>query len=134
MRKTISIGVMSAVLITGAAWLSACQVSAPGESLQSGGGKITGGTDIYAQVGQGDWKKLWNARQKALETSVSGKSVSWSNPKTGMGGLAVPVKTWKTAEGVYCRSYNEKIWNSNGQRQSRTATACRDRDKIWKRA
>lgn len=116
----------------GLLFLVACQAISPeAESV----GQTTGmpeTRDLYSLVGEEDWKMLWKARQVALEENLSGKSIAWKNPRSGLRGTAAPIKTWKTASGVFCRSFDETIRNQSGAKQSRSGTACRDSDKIWK--
>lgn len=70
--------------------------------------------------------------QKALETSVSGQTVSWTNQASGVTGFITPTRTWKTENGVYCRSYRERIRLKTGQSQTSRGTACRDKAGNWK--
>lgn len=70
--------------------------------------------------------------QKALEKSLSGNSVRWKNPASGARGSVTPLKTWKTAEGIYCRSFREKIELASGETVSRNGVACRTEEAVWK--
>lgn len=71
-------------------------------------------------------------RQTALEKSVSGTPVRWENPTTGASGSVTPVRTWKKANGTFCRSYREKIRLASGEVLSNKATACRTANAFWK--
>ena len=67
----------------------------------------------------------------SLETSVSGVSLEWRNPDTGSSGEITPVRTFQTADGRYCREYQEIQWLSHG-REERGGIACRQSDGMWK--
>lgn len=69
--------------------------------------------------------------QTALESSVSGEPVYWNNPSSGASGSITPLKTWKTDEGTYCRSYRENIKFSSGKSMNRRGVACRSSDAVW---
>ena len=69
--------------------------------------------------------------QSALETQRSGRSLSWNNQRDNHRGSITPLRTYKTAEGVYCREYSERIEAGGGVQQIR-ATACRDRQGQWR--
>ena len=69
--------------------------------------------------------------QRALETQRSGTSLSWDNSRDNHRGSVTPLKTFKTAEGIYCREYSERIEAGGGIRQV-NATACRDRRGQWR--
>jgi surface antigen len=69
--------------------------------------------------------------QKALEKSLSGNSVRWQNPSSGARGSVTPLKTWKTSEGTYCRSFREKIELASGKTVSRNGVACRSAEAVW---
>lgn len=81
-----------------------------------------------------DQKMARGAFQNALETSVSGKGVTWRNTATGASGSVTPVKTWKTSAGVYCRAYRENIRLASGQSQALSGTACRSKAGTWQTA
>lgn len=69
--------------------------------------------------------------QVVLESSLSGKSQSWQNPQSGARGSATPLKTWKTTDGTYCRSYKESIRLASGESIDRDGVACRSSDAVW---
>ncbi|WP_269584926.1 RT0821/Lpp0805 family surface protein [Roseibium sp. Sym1] len=72
--------------------------------------------------------------QKALENSVSGKTLNWRNAKSGASGSVTPTRTWKTTRGTYCRSYNEVIRLASGKSMRRKGVACRQANAVWKAA
>lgn len=72
--------------------------------------------------------------QTALEKSLSGEATRWQNPLSGVKGSVTPLKTWKTAEGTYCRSYSEKIILASGKSLNREGIACRSQNAVWESA
>ena len=69
--------------------------------------------------------------QTALEKSLSGRSVRWQNPDSGTTGSVTPLKTWKTADGVFCRAYREDFQLTSGRTVSRDGVACRTGEAVW---
>ncbi|WP_299479116.1 RT0821/Lpp0805 family surface protein [uncultured Roseibium sp.] len=72
--------------------------------------------------------------QTALEKSLSGQATRWQNPQSGVSGSVTPLKTWKTSEGTYCRSYTESIVLASGKSLNREGVACRTGNAVWKSA
>jgi RNA polymerase sigma factor (sigma-70 family) len=62
---------------------------------------------------------------QALDRQVSGQSVSWHNPDTGSGGSVTPLRTFRAADGRYCREYEQRMTAAGGS-ELRTGIACRD--------
>ena len=69
--------------------------------------------------------------QTALETKPSGASTAWSNPDSGHSGSVTPVRTYQTAEGQYCREFQQTV-TIDGKTESAYGTACRQPDGSWK--
>ncbi|MCX2724865.1 RT0821/Lpp0805 family surface protein [Roseibium salinum] len=74
-----------------------------------------------------------NKIQAALETLVSGRTAHWQNPESGASGSVTPLKTWKTDDGVYCRSYRTRIRLASGRSMDEESVACRS-EAVWKQA
>lgn len=72
--------------------------------------------------------------QTALEKTLSGQSTRWQNPQSGASGSVTPLKTWKTSNGTYCRSFSEKIILASGKAMSRRGVACRSANAVWQSA
>jgi anti-sigma factor RsiW len=75
------------------------------------------------------------AFQSGLEHEISGQAQTWRNPDTGLSGGIVPVRTWQTREGRFCREFEE--WYGNSKSASESAAreggvACRDGGGQWK--
>jgi surface antigen len=98
------------------------------------GGALLGGL-VGAAVGDrmdaADKRQQAQAAQKALETTPSGKSVAWRNPDTGNNGTVMPVRTYRSTSGQYCREYQQTI-TVGGQTHQAYGTACRQPDGSWK--
>jgi surface antigen len=69
--------------------------------------------------------------QRALETSRTGQTTSWSNPDSGHSGDITPTRTYQNASGQYCREYQQEI-DIGGQKEKAHGTACRQPDGSWK--
>ena len=55
----------------------------------------------------------------------------WQNPDTGNHGTIVPVRTYQTTSGLFCRDYIV-IFVDGGAGRNEQDKACRDIDGIWK--
>jgi surface antigen len=49
-----------------------------------------------------DWTLYRNAAKNALNNAKDGSKVTWTNPSSGNGGYALPLKTYRQ-DGVTCR-------------------------------
>jgi len=68
--------------------------------------------------------------QYALEYNKSGTAASWHNPDAEHSGATVPLKTFQTADGIYCREFQQTIMVAD-QPQAGYGTACRQPDGSW---
>ena len=71
------------------------------------------------------------AVQKALENARSGAAVKWHNDTNGAAGSITPLRTYRTAAGVFCRDYREVLTIGSASERYRD-TACRSEDGLWK--
>ena len=55
---------------------------------------------------------------EALDKQVSGQSVAWRNPDTGSNGTITPVRTFRAADGRWCRQYEERL-DADGDQEQR---------------
>lgn len=67
------------------------------------------------------------AFKAALDTQVSGGSVTWQNPASGSRGSVTPLRTFKTADGRWCREYRQEV-EAATVTDRRIGIACRDAD------
>ena len=81
-----------------------------------------------------DQQILAAAVTKALETHVSGKPATWRNPESGSYGTIEPVRTFRAANGQWCREYIETadLVAQSVQAERRRGIACRDPDGQWR--
>ena len=66
-----------------------------------------------------------------LENTPSGTTSEWVNPDSGHSGSFTPVRTWKDAEGDYCREFQQSI-SVGGKTERAYGTACRQPDGTWR--
>lgn len=78
-----------------------------------------------------DNQAMVQARMNALEKEISGTEVSWTNPDSGNFGKMIPVKTWRTKSGQYCREFQEST-TIDGVPNVERGVACRTDDGLWK--
>ncbi len=72
-----------------------------------------------------------NTLQYALEYNKSGDAATWNNPDSQQSGSTVPLKTFQTAAGVYCREFQQTIIIGDKEEQG-YGTACRQPDGSWR--
>jgi surface antigen len=78
-----------------------------------------------------DQKMLAEAVTQALERQVSGAALEWRNPRSGSRGAVTPVRTFRNADGQWCREYIETA--TIGERdESWRGIACRDTAGAWR--
>jgi surface antigen len=149
-RKMVILVVLLAFVVT------ACETT-PGPKATVGGlggaaaggllGAVTGGgaTGIAAGVLLGgliggaigdrldaaDRNAASAAAHQAFERAPSGTSTTWRNPDSGNYGSITPTRTYQTAQGTYCREYQQTI-TMDGEQHQGHGTACREPDGRWR--
>lgn len=107
--------------------------TAGGDAAGIAAGTILGGL-IGGAIGSGldaqDRQYAQQAAHNAFEYVPSGASVPWHNPDSGHSGQYLPTRTYQTAEGRYCREYQQTVI-IHGRQQSSYGTACRQPDGSW---
>ncbi len=93
-------------------------------------GSLLGG-NIGKSLDNADRIAMQQTTQRTLESSPSGKTVSWKNPDSGHSGTVTPQPSYKNATGQYCREYQQSI-TVNGRTEKAYGTACRQPDGSWK--
>ena len=78
-----------------------------------------------------DLQLLERAIGQALEKHLSGQVVEWRNPTSGSHGQVVPVRTFKSEQGQWCREYRE-ILIAEGGEEVRYGIACRNAGGEWR--
>jgi surface antigen len=93
-------------------------------------GGLLGGA-IGNALDQRDKQMAMQAQQAALESAPSGQTSTWRNPDSGHYGSVTPTRTYETAQGQYCREYQETV-TIDGKQHKAYGTACRQPDGSWK--
>ena len=89
--------------------------------------------DVAARVAAAqarDRDLMTAAFAEALDRRVSGQAVSWSNPASGSSGTITPTRTFRSADGRWCREYRQRL-ERGGTAELRTGIACREADR-WR--
>lgn len=81
-----------------------------------------------------DQRMIETAVAVALEKHLSGMPAHWSNPESGSEGQVEPVRTFRIANGQWCREYvlESALRYGHERHQTRRAIACREPDGTWK--
>ncbi len=105
-----------------------------GKLAATAAGAILGGlfgNSIGGSLDRADKQYAMQAQNVALEAPV-GKTIAWSNPKTGNRGHVTPTRTGRdTQTGAYCREYQTEVI-VGGEAQVGYGTACQMPDGDWK--
>jgi len=113
-----------------------------GSQFGGGTGRLVGvavGTLAGALIGQeigrslddNDRRIMQENAQRALEFDRTEQTSTWRNPDSGHSGSITPKRTYQTAEGRYCREYQQTVI-IGGQEQQAYGRACRQPDGSWK--
>lgn len=93
-------------------------------------GALAGGS-IGRSLDHADRMHAARTTQTALEQNTSGTSSTWTNPDSGHSGTVTPTRTYQTAEGQYCREFQQTVM-IDGKSELAYGTACRQPDGSWK--
>ena len=127
---------------TGGTLIGAAAGGLAGAQFGSGTGKVVAATlgvlagawaggELGKALDQVDKQRMQKTAQTSLENNKVGETASWSNPDSGNKGTVTPVKTYQTAEGQYCREYQQTV-TIGGKTEEAYGTACRQPDGTWK--
>ncbi len=89
------------------------------------------GSQLGAQLDERDRLLAGQTLQNSLELNQNAIPRQWKNPDNGHSGAVIPVKTYQTQTGQYCREFQQTITVGN-QTQDAWGTACRQPDGSWK--
>lgn len=92
-------------------------------------GALLGGV-IGDRLDAADRRHVQETTYRALEVTPSGNSLPWRNPDSGHYGTVTPTRTYTTAQGTYCREYQQNVSIGN-ERHKAYGTACRQPDGRW---
>lgn len=112
-----------------------------GAQVGGGRGRLVGvaiGTLAGALIGQevgrsldaADRAAMESSAQRALEYNRTGEPSTWHNPDSGNRGAITPRRTYQTAQGRYCREYQQTVF-IGGEEHEAYGTACRQPDGSW---
>jgi surface antigen len=93
-------------------------------------GALIGG-EIGRSLDRQDRIEMERAAQYSLEHNRSDEPREWRNPDSGHHGSITPKRTYRTAEGRYCREYQQMVI-IGGEEHQAYGTACRQPDGSWK--
>ncbi len=71
------------------------------------------------------------ALMRGLEKELSGTRIVWNNPATGHRGGIVPIRTFQSETGRFCREFTE-FRQVAGRVYDQGGIACRSADGVWK--
>ncbi len=93
-------------------------------------GALIGG-EIGRSLDANDRRMMEENAQYALERNRTDQPSQWRNPDSGHYGTITPKRTYQTAEGRYCREYQQTVI-IGGEEQQAYGRACRQPDGTWK--
>ncbi len=113
-----------------------------GSQFGGGTGRLVGvavGTLAGALIGQeigrsldaNDRRMMQESAQYALERNRTDQPSEWRNPDSGHYGTITPKRTYREAEGQYCREYQQTVI-IGGREEQAYGRACRQPDGSWK--
>ncbi len=88
------------------------------------------GQEIGKSLDRADLLIMERNAQYALENTRTNQTTTWRNPDSGNYGTIMPVETYQTSQGQYCREYHQTVI-IGGQSQQAYGTACRQADGSW---
>lgn len=104
-----------------------------GQTMFIAAGVLAGGSAGYAAartLGPGDQAHYDTTVRQALNGSVDGELVRWSNPDTGRSGIFRSVASYQDGKGQTCRKYRSSVVFDDGV-FSGGGTACQQADGRW---
>jgi len=83
-----------------------------------------------AQLSAEDHRALADAVQTSLEKTVSQFVTHWRGARSTVGGTVMPVRTFKTSGGFFCREFRVTVEGAGASREENLA-ACRRPNGQW---
>lgn len=109
-----------------------------GNQFGSGSGKVAmtaGGAVLGAVLGGNIGNSMDRIdrlqAQRTLESTATGKTVTWRNPDSGREYSMTPNRTYQRESGEYCRDFTTWGW-IDGYEEKLRGTACRTADGTWR--
>ncbi len=153
MKKNITLSILILAVMSGCASLPASNQTQGtvaggalgaliGSTIGDGRGAVWGaavgaiggalaGSHIGKKLDERDQLAMQDATFTALEHNKSQAKASWSNPDSGNMGSVTPIRTFKMADGSFCREYTSTV-EIGGESEMAHGTACRQVDGSWK--
>ncbi len=127
---------------TGGTMIGAGTGALLGSQIGHGKGRLVAvavGTLAGALIGQGvgrtldqaDRAAMQRTAQQTLEKNPAYQPGYWRNPDSGNEGSITPTRTYRKANGQYCREYTQVVMVA-GEKQQAYGTACRETDGSWR--
>ena len=104
-----------------------------GQVLAVGLGTIAGamlGGHLGSQLDKTQQQQVVRTANHSLEHNRDGQASTWRDPNQPVAATMTPVKTYQTAEGEYCREFQQNI-EIAGKTEQGYGTACRRPDGSW---
>lgn len=114
------------------ALLIACSAPLAGDA-PADGPISSAGESLYFGFGDADVARAVAAIQNTLEHRASGETGRWRNDGAGTSGEITPLRTFKTTQGFFCRTFNETVRSAQGERTTERLS-CRDKNGLWRPA
>jgi surface antigen len=104
-----------------------------GQLAATAGGVLLGallGSEVGKSLDRADQSYATRAANTAY-TAPIGQPIQWENPESGNYGTVTPTREGRTANGQYCREFNQTIY-VGGRAEQATGQACQQPDGSWK--
>ena len=104
-----------------------------GKMLAIGLGTMAGamlGGHIGQQLDEVQQKQVAHTANHSLEHTPDGQASTWRDPNQDVAATVIPVKTYQTSQGQYCREFQQKI-EVAGKSENGYGKACRRPDGSW---
>ena len=105
-----------------------------GRMLAIGLGTAAGalfGQHIGDRLDRAQSMKVDEQVMSSLESNRDGQASRWQDPNAGVSASTLPLRTYQTASGQYCREFQQEI-TVDAEVQRAYGTACRQPDGSWK--
>lgn len=89
------------------------------------------GNSVGKSMDAADQQVATRTTQTALETGQANQPMPWQNAQNGHYGTVVPGQYYQTADGQYCREFQQTI-TVGGETQQGYGKACRQPDGTWR--
>jgi surface antigen len=106
--------------------------TAPDKGEMAAAGEVAVvGNPVRRQLDAADQQAMARTRQSALETAQPNQPLPWQNQRSGNSGIIVPGEYYQTAQGQYCRAFEQTI-TIGGETEQGSGKACRQPDGSWR--